>query len=824
MNTPNRPAKFDYGLLLMAVINWCMVLVARQYGNWGLAWYTAIQPLYTVILCAVLVLLMRRPVQRAAGDRMVVLWLAAGIAGPLGLAMFGRANGLGDSWEVLTLLVLANWGLILALLARRGRLGRMSAVVSCSCCFLVVSIFAKWPIALLAAVFGCVLLWRLTTEYWLKLEQKLAAEQQREWSVQVFVLAGSILLIAALGSLGMFLPAARSLNLPGLSWFSGGNRWSDEYAREGTGDGNQVRAATDTASSFGPVDSDIFMESKKESLFDVASDMYGKPRKPNRNRSVALEADFLRHNHSRIARSQKVSAEFSTRRQAKSAAPPRPPEDQLSDVLFFFKGRLPMRLALETYSTLEDGVWKQFQPVEAGPPPQVAEGANPDGDRPRRARGGRDVSRLAPRPQSGPRLQPVDMRPALGTPWMWLRNHPGTIYESEEYSAVKITNLDSVRIPSTPCLERFAIDRVDRPDFFGVGPDGIPQMTSGAAQIPEMTVVHLRSSGINLFAAKSRPERFRHRLEHHADAMQDYRDRTGICEEVQRLAREWTRGVEGDWDRVEAITSRLRFGFRHDPDGVLPDDQPDAAEHLLQTGAGTDYMFATTAALMLRSLDIPSRVVSGFLASEANHDRKTGHTAVRPADIHVWVEVSLDGEHWIPVEPTPGFPLPRYRLTWSQRAWLGVIAIRNWLIARYVLVLIGLAGAGLLWRFRRRIASIWVTIRWQLTSQLVPGRLVPETARLIEKRAMLAGVPRPASVSPPHFSRWLGGWLEVPEQELSAIHRFSGALDRFLYRPHPGPAEDAAGARQANRDCAIAVRNLPFKQIRKKQKLNQGES
>ena len=84
------------------------------------------------------------------------------------------------------------------------------------------------------------------------------------------------------------------MELPGWFWSSGGDRWSDDFAREGVGDGNQVRAASDIAQSFGPVDSNIFMESDKPTLFDVATDLYGLPRKPKHlSRAVSLEEEFF---------------------------------------------------------------------------------------------------------------------------------------------------------------------------------------------------------------------------------------------------------------------------------------------------------------------------------------------------------------------------------------------------------------------------------------------------------------------------------------------------------------------------------------------------
>ena len=58
--------------------------------------------------------------------------------------------------------------------------------------------------------------------------------------------------------------------------------------------------------------------------------------------------------------------------------------------------------------------------------------------------------------------------------------------------------------------------------------------------------------------------------------------------------------------------------------------------------------YATAAAALYRSLDIPARVCEGYLVN-----MESGQTVtVRGYDAHAWVEVYLDGVGWIPVEVT----------------------------------------------------------------------------------------------------------------------------------------------------------------------------
>lgn len=64
--------------------------------------------------------------------------------------------------------------------------------------------------------------------------------------------------------------------------------------------------------------------------------------------------------------------------------------------------------------------------------------------------------------------------------------------------------------------------------------------------------------------------------------------------------------------------------------------------------------FASAATLMLRTLGIPARYVSGFTAELA-----AGETVEVPdSAAHAWVEIYLDGYGWYPVEVTPSYEGP----------------------------------------------------------------------------------------------------------------------------------------------------------------------
>ena len=89
----------------------------------------------------------------------------------------------------------------------------------------------------------------------------------------------------------------------------------------------------------------------------------------------------------------------------------------------------------------------------------------------------------------------------------------------------------------------------------------------------------------------------------------------------------------------------------YDPDTPAAPEGTDFVTHFLNEGRGYCMHFATTATLMLRSMGIPARYVSGYVA-----DTVAGEWVDVPDyNAHAWVEVYLGGYGWQPVEVTPGY-------------------------------------------------------------------------------------------------------------------------------------------------------------------------
>jgi len=125
---------------------------------------------------------------------------------------------------------------------------------------------------------------------------------------------------------------------------------------------------------------------------------------------------------------------------------------------------------------------------------------------------------------------------------------------------------------------------------------------------------------------------------------------------VAELARQVTASASNNYDRAAAIETYLRSNFTYslDPTGIEPDDP--IASFLFKAKAGYCEYFAASMAVMLRSLEIPARLVNGFQTGTYNRVGKD--FIVRGRDAHSWVEAYFPPYGWIAFDPTPADPNP----------------------------------------------------------------------------------------------------------------------------------------------------------------------
>jgi hypothetical protein len=122
-------------------------------------------------------------------------------------------------------------------------------------------------------------------------------------------------------------------------------------------------------------------------------------------------------------------------------------------------------------------------------------------------------------------------------------------------------------------------------------------------------------------------------------------------ERVSQLSEDITKEVKSPQGKMLAIQGYLaQFPYRLEveppPQGV------DGVEHFLFTEqSGCCLYFASATAVMLRSVDVPSRLLVGYLPGEL--DSSTGNYILRDKHYHAWVEVYFPDYGWVEVEATP---------------------------------------------------------------------------------------------------------------------------------------------------------------------------
>jgi protein-glutamine gamma-glutamyltransferase len=120
---------------------------------------------------------------------------------------------------------------------------------------------------------------------------------------------------------------------------------------------------------------------------------------------------------------------------------------------------------------------------------------------------------------------------------------------------------------------------------------------------------------------------------------------------VPQLAAQISGSAKNNYDKAAAVEHylRTRFGYTLELPQTSPKDP--IANFLFDRKQGHCEYFASSMAVMLRTLGIPARVVTGFRSDEFND--LTESYVIRAKDAHAWVEAYFPGYGWQTFDPTP---------------------------------------------------------------------------------------------------------------------------------------------------------------------------
>jgi transglutaminase-like putative cysteine protease len=124
-------------------------------------------------------------------------------------------------------------------------------------------------------------------------------------------------------------------------------------------------------------------------------------------------------------------------------------------------------------------------------------------------------------------------------------------------------------------------------------------------------------------------------------------DRTAI----NRLALEATHDAQTTYQKAMALERYLRANYQYSLDLPAAGEKGAIENFLFRSRRGHCEYFATAMVMLLRSLDIPARIVNGYYSTEWNNIG--GMFTVRQRDAHSWVEAFFDDYGWMTFDPTP---------------------------------------------------------------------------------------------------------------------------------------------------------------------------
>jgi hypothetical protein len=219
------------------------------------------------------------------------------------------------------------------------------------------------------------------------------------------------------------------------------------------------------------------------------------------------------------------------------------------------------------------------------------------------------------------------------------------------------------------------------------------------------------------------------------------------------------------------------------------------ANFLFERKQGHCEYFASSMAVMLRTLGIPSRIVNGFRTGEFND--LTGQYVIRARNAHSWVEAYFPGTGWVSFDPTPAGNVPS-RTGWSR-------------MQLYV------DAAASFWRE-------WI-INYDVSHQRALGQDAASNSRrffdearqwIATRHAYLLKMARRARNHFLNFpTRWLGGLATLATALVVALNlrRLLRALQARTLRAHPERAPIEAAAlwydRMVSRMAKLGWRKLP---------------
>ena len=272
-----------------------------------------------------------------------------------------------------------------------------------------------------------------------------------------------------------------------------------------------------------------------------------------------------------------------------------------------------------------------------------------------------------------------------------------------------------------------------------------------------------------------------------------------VAPRVRALAAQLAAPTTNRFDTVAAIENYLKANETYDINSPLPHDGDDPVDDFLFVShRGFCEQFATAAVVMLRSVGVPARLVTGFAFGDTS--AQPGKRIFRESDAHAWVQVYYPGVGWVSSDATAsaaagaassGGSSVRGRVAEALKAaWRKVPHGRvGAFVVVCVALVVGFVATALLGRWvirRRRVARV---SEGAGDGPVLAAYLRLERALAAQERARAPGE------TFAEFARRLGGLVVGPGK----VHQAMRCLERECY------ATGRRAPAQVEVDAAVAV-------------------
>ncbi len=439
---------------------------------------------------------------------------------------------------------------------------------------------------------------------------------------------------------------------------SGGTGETDEMATSGVGDGPNEVAASQNAESVGFTDSEIYLETDRPSLFDAFNEQYGEPFKRQKvERMQAMGPQNMKETESRPKENLEAGRTFELQRQ--QADKSRKIEDRPATALAFVQGPADTRLKLASFDQFDGKTWSMEHDCN-------------------------DNCQLSSEIKTNKSC------------WFCLHYpYPVTeLFQETVNHKIKLANLDTSVLPAPANLWKFHVGGIRESEMFGWA--GVNVIRIKDRTFPAGTTLETQSRRVS---RKQLIQLHFHDLisksKHDKHFQGNGTDILSVS--VRNLVESWNLGTERSWIQVERLISRLKNhavletgvdSQRIEANRVPLEQSADPiTDFLVDRRSGPDYLFATSAATILRTLGYPCRLVSGFYVDPETYDGKKAHYALTSKNLHFWVEILLPNSIWVPIDPSPGFDTEYAHETYADMVFIWGWFVVSWIVRNQIAIL-----------------------------------------------------------------------------------------------------------------------------------------